>query len=467
VRPPNQRAGDPLAALRAQAVRLHQSGKTAEAIPLYRRYLLARPRDAGIWCNLGVAMRERKAFAVAETCYRRALEIAPDDPAALGNLGNVLKDMDRLEEALACHRRVLAANPEDDRARHNYAVALREAARLEEAAAELDTLVARRPDNATYRWDRALVLLHLGRSAEGWRDYEARRETGEVRPRGYPQPEWSGEPLAGKTLYVYPEQGFGDTLMAARFLPQIAAQGATVVLECKPPLRRLQEGVPGVARLVAPDERFDAFDLHCTLMSVPRLVGADVTAPGAPVTLTVPEAARAKVAPLIAPGGDRFKVGVVWSGSVTFKGNAKRAVTVEHFLPLATVPGVQLYSLQKGPREGDLAASGADAVMIDIGSRVDDFAETAAAVEMLDLVIMTDSSVAHLCGSLGRPIWNLLPFHPYWIYPVDSDRTPWYPSMRLFRQRTAGDWAEVFARARAALAEAAAAKAEGLWPPAD
>lgn len=457
-------AGDPLAALRVQAVKLHQAGKTAEAVPLYRRYLLARPGDAGIWCNLGVAMRERRAFSVAEACYRRALEIAPDDPAAMGNLGNVLKDVDRLDEAIDLHRRLLAKNPEDDRGRHNYAVALREAARLEEAAAELDVLVARQPENATYRWDRALVLLHLGRSVEGWQDYEARRETGEVRPRDYPQPEWSGDPLAGRTLYVYPEQGFGDTLMALRFLPPLAAQGASVVLECKPPLRRLLEGVAGVSRLVTPEDRFAAFDLHCTLMTVPRLVGAEVTAPGAPAGLSVPQAARDKVAPLLAPGRDRFKVGVVWSGSVTFKGNAKRAVSVEQFLAFATVPGVQLYSLQKGPREGELATSGADALMIDIGTRVDDFAETAAAIEMLDLVIMTDSSVAHLCGSLGRPIWNLLPYHPYWIYPIGGDRTPWYPSMRLFRQRTAGDWDEVFARARAELAAAVAAKSAGRWP---
>ncbi|MGF1626112.1 MAG: tetratricopeptide repeat protein [Alphaproteobacteria bacterium] len=458
---------DPLAAVRADAIRLHQGGRTEQAIPLYRRYLAVRPQDSGIWCNLGVALRERKAFAAAEICYRRALELAPDDVAAMGNLGNVLKDMDRLDEALALQQAVVARDPDDDRGRHNYAVALREATRFEEALTQLDTLVARKPDNPTYRWDRSLILLHLGRSRDGWRDYEARRQTGEVKPRSYPQPEWNGEPLAGKTIYLHPEQGYGDTLMALRFLPQLVEQEAVVVLECKPPLRRLLQGCPGVSRLVASEERFEAFDTHCSLMTLPRILGADVMAPGAPVALTVPEAARARVAPLIAPGGDRFKVGIVWSGSVTFKGNAKRAVSLEQFLPLGTVPGVQLYSLQKGPREGDLVASGADAVILDIGTRVDDFAETAAAIEMLDLVIMTDSSVAHLCGSLGRPVWNLLPYHPYWIYPVDSDRTPWYPSMRLFRQQVPGEWAEVFARARTALAAAVAAKAEGHWPPAD
>ncbi|MEZ5669309.1 MAG: tetratricopeptide repeat protein [Alphaproteobacteria bacterium] len=450
--PPPAASRDPLAAMRAGAIKLHQAGKAAQAIALYRDYLRQRPGDVGIWCNLGVAHRERKQLAVAEACYRRALELSPGDPAAMGNLGNVLKDLDRLDEAIALHERVVAASPDDERARHNYAIALREAARYAEAADQFDRLVTAQPGNATYRWDRALVLLHLGRSAQGWADYEARRETGDVKPRPYKAPEWNGEPLAGRTLYVHPEQGFGDTLMALRFLPQLKAAGATVVLECKPPLRRLLEGVAGADRLVAPEDRFADFDYHCSLMGIPRLVGADCAAPPPPATLTIPSAATARVAPLVAPGGSRFKVGVVWSGSVTFKGNAKRAVTVDRFLPFAAVPGVQLYSLQKGPREGDLAESGADSLMIDIGTKVEDFAESAAAIAALDLVIMTDSSVAHLCGSLGKPVWNLLPYHPYWIYPVDGDRTPWYPSMRLFRQQTPGDWDAVFDRARKALA---------------
>lgn len=453
-----------LAATRANAIKLHRSGKTDQAVPLYKRYLQHRPEDAGIWCNLGVALRERKAPAIAEACYRRALELDPGDIAAMGNLGNVLKDLDRLDEAIALHQAVLAQNAEDDRARHNYAIALREANRFAEAAGEFDKLVASQPKNATYRWDRALVLLHMGRSADGWRDYEARRETGEVKPRRYDHPEWTGGSLNGKVLYLYPEQGFGDTLLALRFLPQIKALGAIVVLECKAPLRRLLENFAGVDRLVAPEDRFIDFDLHCSLMTVPRLLNVDLGSPGPPADLKVPDAARETIAPLMAAAGKRFKAGIVWSGSITFKGNGKRAVSLDRFLPLANVPGVQLYSLQKGPCEGELADSGADAVIIDIGTRVQDFAETAAAIQMLDLVIMTDSSVAHLTGSLGKPVWNLLPYHPYWVYPIDGERTPWYPSMRLLRQTVPGDWDGVFDRVRADLTAAVGAKAAGHWP---
>lgn len=463
--PPAGKAGiDSLATARADAIKLHRSGKADQAIPLYKRYLQSRPDDAGIWCNLGVALRERKAPAVAEACYRRALELQPGDFAAMGNLGNVLKDLDRLDEAIALHQAVLAQNAEDDRARHNHAIALREANRFAEAAGEFDKLVASQPQNATFRWDRALVLLHMGRSADGWQDYEARRETGEVKPRRYDQPEWTGGSLNGKILYLYLEQGFGDTLLALRFIPQLQSLGAIVVLECKAPLQRLLEDCAGVDRLVAPEVRFADFDLHCSLMTVPGLLSVDIASPGPPAILTVPDAAREKISPLMAAAGERFKVGIVWSGSITFKGNGKRAVPLERFLPLANIPGVQLYSLQKGPRESELADCGADAVIIDIGTKVQDFAETAAAIQMLDLVIMTDSSVAHLAGSLGKPIWNLLPYHPYWIYPVDGEKTPWYPSMRLLRQTTPGYWDGVFERVREDLTAAVRAKAAGHWP---
>lgn len=462
---------DPLEATRADAIKLHKDGRTADAIPLYRAYLRDRPDDAAIWTNLGVALRERKRLTVAEACYRRALELAPGDLSTLGNLGNVLKDMDRLDEAIAMHEAVLAESPQDERARHNHAIALREAARYADAAAALDRLVEEKPDNPTYRWDRALVLLHLGRSDEGWRDYEARKRTGDTKPRRYRQPEWRGEPLAGKTLYLYPEQGFGDTLMVARFLPALrslpGAAGAPVrvIVECRDRLRRLLDGTPGIDRLAAPAEKVDEFDLHCSLMSLPGLVGGDVAAPPPPARLTVPEGAGKHSLPLLRGYDGRFKVGIVWSGSVTYKGNAKRAVNIDRFLSLATVPGVQLFSLQKGPREGELKAAEVDPVVIDIAAGDEDLADAAAAILALDLVIMTDSAIAHLCGSLGRPIWNLLAFHPYWIYPVTSDRTPWYPSMRLFRQPAPGNWDAVFADARTALAEAVAAKAIGQWPP--
>ncbi|MGF1609202.1 MAG: hypothetical protein ACFCUQ_07385, partial [Kiloniellales bacterium] len=268
------------------------------------------------------------------------------------------------------------------------------------------------------------------------------------------------------TILLYPEQGFGDTILASRFIAQVKDQGASVILECKPALRRLFTGLEGVDRLAELGAVKDGFDCHCSLLDLPGLLGLEPGCIPPPPRLTVPDEARARARHLLAPAEGRFKVGVVWSGSVTYKGNRKRAAALQRFLDLAAVPGVQLYSLYKGPLERELKESGAGPLLIDVGSNDADLADAAAVIEQLDLVVMTDSAVAHLTGSLGRPIWNLLGFSPYWIYGPAGETTPWYPSMRLFRQPAGGDWDPVFARVKEELAAAVAAKRAGNWPPA-
>lgn len=462
-------AGDGSSASRLELQRLRDAGVNAqkggrldEAIRLYRAYLARQPRDAGIWSNLGVAHRVQQDFDASVGCYVRALEIRPDDAGFLSNLGNALKDLDRFEEALAAHARSALLAPDDYNSRHNYGIALRDAGRFAEALEQFREAIRIDPDNANPRWDSAVAHLYQGDFAAGWAAYEARWHIGEVHRRASLLPEWRGEPLAGKTLYLYPEQGFGDTLLAVRFLPWVKAQGARVYLECKPPLRRLFGQLEGVDALFDPDDGPPAdVDLVTPLMALPGLYGVHLDNIPPCQRLHIPDAARAKARALMASGAGRLKVGVVWSGSVTFKRNHKRSVGVERFVPLSHVPGVQLYSLQKGPREGDLADAGASSVMIDLGTRVEDFAETAACIEELDLVIMTDSSVAHLCGSLGRPVWNLLNYAAYWLYLWDREDSPWYASMRLIRQPRPGDWDSVFARVKADLQKLAAERLRG------
>jgi len=448
-----------------RAVAHHGAGRLNEAAALYAQVLALEPRHASSWTNLGIVFRTRGSFEGAVACYRRALELNPDNPGVLGNLGNVLKDLGRLEESLAAHRKAAAARPNDHSARYNYGIALKQAADLEGALAEFDAAHRLKPDASGPPWDRALALLQLGRFEEGWRAYESRWKLPDHPPRPYPFPQWQGEPFEGRTLLVHPEQGFGDAIIACRFLPQVKARGGTVVLECKPELRRLLSELEGVDRIVPPGKPPEGVDLHCPVMSLAGLFDTTMdTLPPTP-NLHIPEEARNRFRPVFARHADRFKVGIIWSGSVTFKGNRDRATGLDRFLPLAEVPGVQLYSLQKGPPEVELRESGlAGTLVIDIGGRVGDFADTAAAVEQLDVVVMTDSATAHLASSLGRPVWNLLNFVPYWMYGLEGENTPWYPSMRLFRQRWSGDWDGVFDRARAALADAVAAKREGRWP---
>lgn len=448
-----------------RAVRLHRAGRFEEAVAGYQAVLAGRPGHAGAWSNLGIALRRRGAVVPAIACYRRAIEIAPS-PSAMGNLANALKDAGRFDEAIAMHRACVADNPTDVRARHNFAIALKAAGRLEDALRELDAAGRLAPNAPGPRWDRALVLLALGHFAQGWRDYESRwRLAGSGGLRSLPAP-WDGSPYPGRTLLVYPEQGFGDAVLSARFLSGIRGRGGRVVLACKPELRRLFSKLPGVDELVAPDVPLESLgaDLAVPIMSLPGLHRATTGNLPPPPPLHVPTASLDRARSLLAPWADRFRVGIVWSGSVTFKGNGLRATTLERFLRLAEVPGVQLFSLQKGPPAAELATSGAGSIVVDLTGSCVDFADTAAMISRLDLVIMTDSAVAHVAGSLGKPVWNLLNLVPYWLYLREREDTPWYPSMRLFRQQRHGDWDAVFARVADALAGAVASKRQGRWP---
>lgn len=439
-----------------QAVRLHREGRIEEAVTAYRS-LLDGPMSnhASAWINLAIALRTQHRYPAALACCRRGFELNAGDPDHLSTLGNILKDLKRLPESVAAHRAAVAARPDATGLRNNLAVALREAGELEDALGEWEETCRLEPDNEKFRLEKAFVMLYLGRFKEGWAHFEARWKTGELPDRFGWLPRWQGEDFSGRTLVVHPEQGFGDTILAARYLPLVKQRGGEVVLACKPPLARLFSNLEGVDRMVPLDDPVADGDLQSPMMSLPGIFGTthdDI--PPLP-RLFIPEDARARAQQITRRGKGRFKVGVVWSGSVTFKNNRNRSVAVERFLDLAEVPGTQFFSLQKGPREHQLKDSGADAVMVDVGGRVADFAETAAVIQQLDLVIMTDSSVAHLCGSLGKPIWNLLNFAPYWLYQLGGERTPWYPSMQLVRQPRPGDWDDVFRRVKQSLTQVA------------
>ncbi len=273
------------------AVRAHRAGLADAAAAGYRAVLARRPAHAGAWGNLGIALRDRGAIAAAIACYRRSLELAPST-SALGNLANALKDAGRFDEAIASHRACIAADPADARARHNYAIALKAAGRLEEALAELDIACRLAPDAAGPCWDRALVLLALGRFAAGWEAYESRwRLKGHARQR--PIAAWDGRPYPGRTLLVYPEQGFGDAILTARFLPAARARGGRVILACKPDLRRLFSALPGVDRLAGAADAPVAADIAAPVMSLPGLLGTNLdTLPPPPSLHVPPDSAR-------------------------------------------------------------------------------------------------------------------------------------------------------------------------------
>ena len=443
-------------ALRAALERRLAAGQAAGTVPAAEALVKATPEDPVAWTMLGVALRSNGQAGSAIVAYRRALALSPDSGGVLSNLGNALKDVGRLDEAIAAHYRAVQTDPKNATTWQNLGVALRERGDLKDALAAFQHVLNLAPDHVTAHTDRAQIRLMLGEFAEGWAEFEWRWKLKELTPPNYKQPRWTGTEMPEATILLWPEQGFGDTLLGARYAPLVKERVGRVIVGCQPELVRLFRTIPGVDDVLAVGDRLPGFDVQCPLLSLPGIFGTDLETIPPPVPVSVSDEAREKIAPLFEAFAGALKVGIVWSGNVRFKANHQRATALERFLPFAEVPGVQLFSLQKGPRAPDLDAARARSLIVDLAPHLDDFADTAAALEQLDLVIMTDSSVAHLAGALGRPVWNLLAYVPYWLYLRERGDSPWNPSMRLFRQPKPGDWDAVFAEAKAALAELAA-----------
>ncbi len=453
-------------ALFNEAFEAQRAERLDDAIGAYNRLLAFAPRYLAAYNNLGVALRRTNRFAEAVACYRRSLEFEPDNAQALSNLGNALKDLHRLDEAIAALRRAAALKPDDAGILYNFGIALKDAGRLDEALALYARAAKLRPEDPDIPWDIALALLTKPDFARGWPAYEARWGLKDNPPPKLAQPRWDGSPLDGRRILVTSEQGFGDSLQFARFFPKVKALGGHVIAETREPLARLLASVDGVDEVAPRDKPLPPFDVHVPLLSLPLLFKTDLARlPGRVPYLAAPAGLDQKFRDFLAPAAGRLKVGLVWSGSTTFKNNRNRATSLESLLGLLEVPGVAFVSLQKGPPKAELDACGCRGLILDADPLLDDFADTAALIGELDLVIMTDSAVAHLAGALGKPVWVLLCFAADWRWLKDRDDSPWYPSLRLFRQKTPGRWDDVFARVKAELAKLAGGRAKGAPAP--
>jgi Tfp pilus assembly protein PilF len=436
----------------AQAAKLHDAGKYAEAEALLRDAIGRDPANVTLRNARGVMFAAMKRHLDAVWCYRDALACDPTSIGTWTNLGNALTRLNNLKAAIACHRRAIElSRGNDPLLHHNLGVSLAEALQHGEAVLAFSRALELRPDYRMARWDRALAYLQLGNYRQGWIDYEIRTETGQLPARALPGVAWDGQPFAGKRLVLVSEQGFGDMLWVARYFPRVKALGGELVIEARPELVSLIESMGVADRVVARGAPLPEAELHCYICSLPGLFTPDVAAiPNSPYLTPSPGRAE-KFAGLLAQAGRRRKVGIVWSGSVTFGKNQQRAQRLMQFFQAFALPGVQLYSLQKGPPARELSSLPRGGPIIDLDPHLRDFADTAAIVAGLDLVIMTDSAVAHLAGALGKPVWVLLGHNAHWLWLRERTDSPWYPSLRLFRPRAPGDWDHVFDAASAEL----------------
>jgi Flp pilus assembly protein TadD len=429
-----------------------------EAVLCQREALRVDPDSAEAQNNLGMAHYAQGHTAEAENCFRAALRLQPDHANATLNLGSTRQILNQVEEAEALFRHALALGVDPGRAKSNLSLALMEQARPEEAEICLREALAERPNHVEARANLALALLMMGQLEEGWRAYESRWE---VEAMGAPapmlsQPRWTGQVLNGETVLLYAEQGFGDTLQFCRYAPMVAAAGGRVVLVVPKALRRVMTTLDGVAEvLTEEDDVLPVFDYHCPLLSLPFAFGTRMeTIPAAvPYLHGDPGPWGAFLDGL--PG---LKVGLVWAGkSRTAQPHAvaidkRRSMRLADMAPLLDVAGCSFVSLQLGPPAAQMQVLPDGAVLHDVADRMADWADTAGLIMGLDLVITVDTAVAHLAGALGKTVWMLNRFDSCWRWLLGRDDTPWYPTMRQFRQTSRGDWAGVVARVRTALA---------------
>jgi Flp pilus assembly protein TadD len=426
-----------------------QRGRPDEAVEHLRRALLLRPDQAGVHSNLGVALAGGGRMPEAVASFAEAVRLRPDFVEALVHQGDALRCCGRYDEALASLRRALDLDGDNPDAHHHLALLHADAGRMTEALAAFDTALRRRPDDPLFRKNRGLARLRAGDWANGWDDFEWRLRCREFPKRPFAQPRWGGGDLAGKTLLLWAEQGAGDTLQFVRFAALVKERGATVLLECPAALHPLLACCPEIDRLVAAGADPPAFDLHAPLMSVPGILGTSVAVVPAPVPYLFAEPAlvarwQQELAPLTG-----FRVGVCWQGNPRHAGDRRRSFPLSQLAPLAELPGVCLVSLQVGPGAEQVAALAGRFEIFDLGEKLTQtpgaFLDAAAVIRNLDLVVSCDTSVGHLAGALGAPVWLALADAADWRWLLGRSDTPWYPTMRLFRQKEAGKWEGVFA----------------------
>lgn len=420
------------------------ANKFADAVEPFEKAAALSPQAAEVQSNLAAVYGKLKRWVDSEAAARKAVEIDPQHATAWGNLGNCLRDQGRYDEAAAALTKCLALRPTDAEAAGNFALTFAAVGRHADALAWYDQSLALRPDNGEVRFNRALTYLTLGDYARGWPDYEYRWHTDAMRGkrRTFPTPEWDGvAELAGKTVLLVPEQGLGDFIQFVRFAKPLADRGANVVVQSPPELAALTATVPGVSRVVSADRAELTVHTHAHLLSLPHLLKVNAEGIHGEPYMTPPADTVAKWQGRLktVPG---FKVGIAWQGNPKHTGDRWRSVPLAKFAPLAAIPGVTLCGVQKGHGREQMAD--VPFPLLDFGEELADFTDTAGLLANLDLLITIDSAVAHLAGAIGAKVWTLLAANSDWRWMTGRTDSPWYSSMRLFRQPKVQDWDAVF-----------------------
>ncbi len=469
---------------------LMKKGRPEKSLPVFKMALKNDPDNPDILGNLAEACRMLKGFDDAMGLYERAVQLAPDhlqacfgladiyqkldkpDDAlhmyekileiqpnhteALLNKGIILHMQGRISEAIDCYKQITAADPSDTRAYDNLGKAFQDMGDIEKSLHYYDITLKQEPENADTHFDRSLVLLLMGNLEQGFREYEWRflkSHWKKTYPYRLNKSRWNGTPFYGKRLFVHAEQGFGDTIQFIRYLPAVKALGGEVIFETQKQLSGLFQDFPGIDCLVAADTAIRPemnFDGYIPLLSLPCLFRTTLDTIPARIPYLYADPSKVDLWKKHISGPE-FKIGLVWAGSPTNNDDRNRSIPLHRFSPLCSIPGVRVYGLQKGRTTDHVLVPSNDVDIINFGNELEDFSDTAGLIENLDLVISVDTATAHLAGAMGKPVWTLLPFAPDWRWLTKRNDTPWYPTMRLFRQPEYGNWKRVIQDVKQAL----------------
>jgi tetratricopeptide (TPR) repeat protein len=424
---------------------LRHLNRLEEALASYDHAIALKQNYANAHNNRGNALMDLNLPVEALASYDRAITLKPDYVEAYNNRGIVLKDLKRHAEALASYDKAITLKPDVAEAHNNRGSLLMDLKRPAEALASYDKAIALKSDYAEAHWNKSLCLLLMGHFEQGLRQYEWRKKRVKepMGVRFYPQPVWLGkENIAGKTLFIYREQGLGDTIQFCRYAKLVEARGAKVIMSVQQPLYGLLKQISPTIQILKPNEEPTDFDYHCPLLSLPLALGTTLeTIPTEQQYLKSDEELRSVWSARLPPK-TKPRIGVVWSGNIAHTRLHHRSIELQQFLSIFS-PDAEWISLQKEIREKDFAMLRQLGRIAFFGDDLRDFSDTAALLDLMDLVITIDSSLAHLAGAMGKPVWILLPYNPDWRWLLDRIDSPWYPSARLFRQQQIGNWATV------------------------
>lgn len=422
-------------------------GHLRDAAKYYQKAIELKPDYAEAYNHLGVLLTDQSNFIEAVDAFQKAIAIDSEYAELYNNIAIAKKGLCAFDEAIDNYRKASELDPAFFQAFNNLANSLRDKGLLPEAIENYNRAIKINQNYADAYWNRALALLLSGDIAEGFRQYQWRREPAlgiMTYPHSYEKPRWDGRPINGKVLLIHFEQGYGDNIQFIRFLPKLKEIGATVLFEARKEMLKLLKDFPGIDKLIEAKQNSgvtEDFDFHAALMDLPAIFQTTMeTIPSDVPYLFADKSKSEKWKEII--NTDDYKVGIVWAGKPTHGNDANRSCKLNNFAHLATIKGVKLFSLQKGNAAKQIEQF-EDGKIVNLADNLENFADTAAAIENLDLIISVDTATLHLAGAMGKLVWGLLPLSPDWRWLLDRDDCPWYPSMKLFRQKKYADWKNV------------------------